>query len=87
MKINVNDVITLNDNRQFLVLSETIHNEEKYFYIIELNENGQEIVDNVKIVKEVTTGDGSKLIIVKDHDEIDDVKESLVENLDKNELA
>lgn len=86
MKINVNDVITLKDNRQFLVLSDTIYNETRYLYTIELTEEGQEIVDNVKIVKEVVTGDGSKLVTVTDYDEIDYVKEALVESLDKNEL-
>ena len=82
MKINVNDVITLKDNRQFLVLSDTIYNETRYLYIIELTEEGQEIVDNVKIVKEVVTGDGSKLVTVTDYDEID-CERSISESLDK----
>ncbi len=86
MEINVNDVITLKDNRKFLVLSETIYNDNKYYYLIELTENGEEIVDHVKIVKTLVNEKGSRLITVLDPDEIDDVKEDLVANLDKNDF-
>ncbi|MDD4548031.1 MAG: hypothetical protein PHI05_04760 [Bacilli bacterium] len=86
MKININDVVTLNDDRKFVVLSETIYNENKYFYLIELTSDGEEVVDNIKIVKELITEDGTKLIVVKDTDEIDDIKEDLVKNLDKNDF-
>ncbi len=87
MKISINDIITLNDTRNFLVLSDTIYNQIRYLYLIEITKDGQEIVDNVKIVKEVMSDNGPKLVSITDHDEIDDVKESLVENLDKNELT
>ncbi len=86
MIINVNDVITLTDNRQFLVLSDAIYNQTRYFYLIELTDGGEQIVDNIKIVKELKDGDGSKLIAVVDYEEIDNVKEILVANLETNEL-
>ncbi|MFA5603349.1 MAG: hypothetical protein WDA12_00625 [Bacilli bacterium] len=86
MKININDVVTLNDDRKFVVLSETVYDETKYFYLIELTNDGEEVVDNIKIVKELITEDGTKLIVVKDSDEIDDIKEDLVKNLDKNDF-
>ncbi len=87
MKVNVNDVVTLEDNRKFLVLSETVKNNNRYFYIIEVNDQGQELVDHVKIVKEDIIDGEISLIPIKDHDEIDDVKEELVKKLDENDLA
>lgn len=87
MEININDVITLNDNRKFLVLSETMFEDSKYYYLIELTENGEEIVDHVKIVKTLSTTDGTKLVTVLDPEEIDNVREELVANLDKNDFV
>ena len=52
MNININDVVTLNDDRKFLVLSDTTYNDFKYFYLIEVTPDGEELVDRVKIVKE-----------------------------------
>ena len=86
MEININDVLTLKDNRKFLVLSETIYNDNKYYYLIELTKDGEEIVDHVKIVKTLANEKGSRLITVLDPDEIDNVKEDLVANLDKNDF-
>ncbi|NLM63604.1 MAG: hypothetical protein GX190_04760 [Mollicutes bacterium] len=84
MKININDVITLTDNRKFLVLAETLFNETKYYYLIELTEDGEQIVDHVKIVKELKEDNGMKLVVVSDPNEINDVKDDLVASLDKN---
>ncbi len=86
MEINVNDVITLKDNRQFLILSDAMFNKVRYLYLVEVTDKGEELVDNIKIVKELKTGDGSKLVTVVNPDEIDNVKEILVANLDENEL-
>lgn len=82
MKIEINDILTFQNNKKFLVLSSTIYNNIKYYYLVEVNENGDEIVDNIKIVKELENAEGLKLINVIDLDEIELVKEALVENLD-----
>ena len=82
MKIEINDILTFQNNKKFLVLSNTIYNNVKYYYLVEVNENGDEIVDNIKIVKELESDEGLKLINVIDLDEIELVKEALVENLD-----
>ena len=44
------------DKEKYLVVSHVVSNED-YYYIAEIDENGRDIKDNYKIVKEVHDGD------------------------------
>ena len=56
MNIDVDKVITLGNKEKYLVVSHVVSNED-YYYIAEIDENGRDIKDNYKIVKEVHDGD------------------------------
>ena len=50
MKIDVNKIITLGNKEKYLVISHVTHNNNEYYYIAELEENGKDIKDNYKIM-------------------------------------
>ncbi len=60
MNIDVDKVITLGNKEKYLVVSHVVSNGD-YYYIAEIDENGRDIKDNYKIVKEVH--DGDKILI------------------------
>ena len=46
MDLNIKDVITLDDNNNYVVVSKTNYHSETYFYILDINNN-----ENFKILK------------------------------------
>lgn len=56
MNIEVNKVVTLGNKEKYLVVSHVVSDGD-YYYIAEVDENGKDIKDNYKIVKEVHDGD------------------------------
>lgn len=57
MKIEINKIITLGNNEQYLVISHVTHNSKEYYYIAELEENKKDIKDNYKIMVETVEDD------------------------------
>lgn len=50
MKLEVNKVITLGNNENYLIVDKVEKDDRDYFYIAEVNEEGTDIKDNYKIV-------------------------------------
>ncbi len=50
MKLEINKVITLGNNEEYLVIDKVIKDDCEYYYIAEVNEEGTDIKDNYKIV-------------------------------------
>lgn len=86
MNININDVITLHNDEKYLVLADTLYHDYKYYYLIEVTEDGEEVGDRFKIVKERKDNDQIILMDVKDHEELDTVRKLLSEGLKQNNL-
>lgn len=86
MNININDVITLHDNQKYLVLAETLYHDYKYYYLIEVTEDGEDVKDHVRIMKEKKDSDRLILLDVKDHDELEVVSKLLGEDFKQNDL-
>lgn len=50
MKLEINKVITLGNNEEYLIVDMVIKDDKEYYYIAQLNEDGSDIMDNYKIV-------------------------------------
>lgn len=61
MKLELNKIITLANNEEYLVINTVSYEETDYYYIAEVNETGDNIKDNYKIVY-VSVENGEKLL-------------------------
>lgn len=50
MKLEINKIITLGNNEEYLVVDKVEKDGIEYYYIAEVNEDGTDIKDNYKIV-------------------------------------
>lgn len=50
MKLEINKIITLGNNEEYLVVDKVEKDGKEYYYIAEVNEKGTDIKDNYKIV-------------------------------------
>ncbi len=50
MKLEVNKIVTLGNNEEYLIVDKVVKDDEEYYYIAEVNEDGTDIKDNYKIV-------------------------------------
>jgi len=50
MKLEINKVVTLGNNEEYLIVDKIEYGNQEYYYIAELNDEGTDIKDNYKIV-------------------------------------
>ena len=50
MKLEVNKIVTLGNNEEYLVVDKIEKDDKEYYYIAEVNEEETDIKDNYKIV-------------------------------------
>ena len=50
MKLEINKIITLGNNEEYLVIDKVEKDDVEYYYIAQVNEDGTDIKDNYKIV-------------------------------------
>lgn len=50
MELEINKIITLGNNEEYLVIDKVEKDDKEYYYIAEVNEEGTDIKDNYKIV-------------------------------------
>ncbi len=50
MKLEVNKIVTLGNNEEYLIVDKVEKDGKEYYYIAEVNENATDIKDNYKIV-------------------------------------
>lgn len=53
MKLKVNTIITLENNKRYVVLNETTWQEKKYFLVMEVAANKEVIPENVAIFESI----------------------------------
>ena len=61
MNLEINNVITLGNNEQYLIVEKVIYNSENYYYIAEVNQTHTDIKDNYKIV--IVNNENNKQLI------------------------
>ena len=50
MKLEINKIVTLGNNEEYLIIDKVEKDNKEYYYIAEVNEDGTDIKDNYKIV-------------------------------------
>ena len=50
MELEINKIVTLGNNEEYLVIDKVEKDGKEYYYIAEVNEEGTDIKDNYKIV-------------------------------------
>lgn len=50
MKLEINKIVTLGNNEEYLIVDKIIKDEKEYYYIAQVNEDETDIKDNYKIV-------------------------------------
>ena len=50
MKLEINKIVTLGNNEEYLIVDKVEKDDKEYYYIAEVNEEGTDIKDNYKIV-------------------------------------
>ena len=61
MKLEVNKIITLGNDEEYLVVDKVLKDDKEYYYIAQVNDEETDIKDNYKIVT-VNDEDGKLLI-------------------------
>lgn len=56
MKLEVNKIVTLGNNEEYLIVDKVAKDDQEYYYIAEVNEDGTDIKDNYKIVSATYRG-------------------------------
>ena len=50
MKLEINKIVTLGNQEEYLIIDKVDHEGKEYYYVAEINETGTDIKDNYKIV-------------------------------------
>lgn len=61
MNLETNKIITLGNKEKYLIISHITNNNNDYYYIAELDENGKDIKDNYKIM--LATKENNKIFL------------------------
>lgn len=72
MKLNKNDIVKLNDNNSYLVLSKVLHKSIYYFYIVD-------ILDNSKV--KIISIENDNVIEIKDNKILDAIIKLMIIDL------
>ncbi len=50
MKLEVNKIVTLGNNEEYLIIDKVMYEDKEYYYVAEVNAEDTDIKDNYKIV-------------------------------------
>ena len=81
MKYEANKVLTFGDGSKYVIASTSIYDNNKYYYLVEVNEEAEDIQDGFKIVKEVEENGKVILKKVTEEVELETVSKFLANNL------
>lgn len=57
MKLEINKIVTLGNNEEYLIVDMIEYEGKEYYYVAEVNEDGSDIKDNYKIVYATYNGE------------------------------
>lgn len=81
MRLDVNKVVTLGNNENYLIIDKILVEDVYYLYIAELNKNQTDILDNYKIVKITEENDKIYLDEIIGEEKLKKILPSFVESL------
>lgn len=50
MKLEINKIVTLGNNEEYLIVDKVLKDDKEYYYVAQVNEDETDIEDNYKIV-------------------------------------
>ncbi len=50
MRLEINKIVTLGNGEEYLIIDKVEKDDKEYYYVAEINEDGNDIKDNYKIV-------------------------------------
>lgn len=83
MLINLNDILTLDNNERYIVMAGIVYEKCKYYYLLQLDENDNIANYRAKIMKEPQNNINLKLIDITDMEEEKTVRNLLNESFSK----
>lgn len=78
--LEITDIITLEDDKEYVITSIAYYNDEYYYYIVDIND-----IKNIKICKLVNYQNNYKLLEIEDDAQLAVIIPILYENI-KNEV-
>lgn len=82
IEINVNSILTLENNKRYIVVAKAIYNETYYDYLLELSPENEKITNKIAIVKEEIKNNEISIVAVKDQNELHSVIPLLKQQLE-----
>lgn len=80
MIMKVNDLITLNDNSNYLLLDEIIHDKDKYFFCVKVDEEKTKPINDYVFIKGDSINNQKSVTIIKDNSLIDVLYDIVLKN-------
>lgn len=71
MEINLQTILTLEDNEKYVVVARIEYRGSFYDYLLQLTENGEKIINRVAIVKEEREETELYIVEIKDKKELE----------------
>lgn len=66
MENRINKIMTLKDGKKYIVLNQAIYKEKNYFFVVRINESGDDVTEEFRIIEEVIKEDKRYIRDVKD---------------------
>lgn len=80
MELNKEKIIELYNNERFLVIDKVISNNKDYYYIAQINEEENDIIDNYKIVTLETENEETYIEEVLGEEKLKEILPLFLEN-------
>jgi len=72
MRYELYDIITLDDDKQYVLSYEAFYNEKKYYLLIETNDQ-EELLEGAMLVRSEIENDQTNLYMIQDEQELETV--------------
>lgn len=83
--IELYDILTLENNKNYTVVKYLPYNEEEYYFLIEVDE-AEEILDEQMIVKKVVIDGEIGVAPIEDEEEFKEIKEMFINMLYQDDI-
>ena len=83
MLINLNDILTLDENERYIVMAGIAYDQEKYYYLLKVDENNNISNYKARIMKEIENESSLQLQDIEGQEGSKKIKELLNESFEK----
>lgn len=83
MNIELHTVLTLDDNEKYIVVAKANYEGNSYDYLLQLSADGEDVTEEVAVVKEEKENDRLYIVEVNDKNELDKLAPIFCEQLEE----